>query len=254
MAADARPSTLGAWGAWAGVGRPAPPVFASGGPGAAYGRRQVPAVRALASSRAPGRRRAPLPLGALAAQCRAAPAAGRRDGGSLRSLVVDRAPRGSEVGGVSWRIGGPLLQWRPGRGGWAPFAATIAVKSAHPPGAAGTCAGLRAVGHGVVSALRGSTRAARPRARARRTCHLGGEFFDARARARTTARAPRRPRLRFLSMPRRTAPPTPQTRGPRPKLARRNRKFRRARALKHSTPPTREASNRPATVGRERVS
>jgi hypothetical protein len=138
---------------------------------------------------------APFPLGALAAQCRrrlrqVAAMAGRHAGGRPWSLAVDRAPRGSEC--VSWRIGGPPAQGRPRRGGWADLSPYAVGFAAHPLPAAGTCAGARSVRHAIVSALRGSTRAAGPRARARRTCHLGGEVFAARVRrARGRPLAPR---------------------------------------------------------------
>jgi hypothetical protein len=146
------------------------------------------------------------PLGALAAYPLQALAAGRRDYSSPRfRSAAGVGGRQDTEGKRSWvRLvanRGSAGAGGPGRGGWAPFAATIAVKSAHPLPAAGTCGGLRAVRHRIVSALRGSTRAAGPRARARRTCHLGGEFFAARARARTTARAPWRRRLGFPSVP-----------------------------------------------------
>jgi hypothetical protein len=51
----------------------------------------------------------------------AAATATRRALGRPWSLVVDRAPRGSEVAGVSLRIGGPLAQRRPARGGWPTY-------------------------------------------------------------------------------------------------------------------------------------
>jgi hypothetical protein len=186
----------------------------------------------------PHRPRPAAPLAPLSPRClrRAvppAPAAGRRDGDSPRSRSA--AGVGGRQGTEGKRSWGRLVANR-----WSAVAVAAGAwgvgRLIHlcgvflsPPPPGGTCAGLRAVGHAIVSALRGSTRAAGPRARARRTCHLGGDFFAARARARTTARAQLCHRARFRSMPRRAAPPTRRGR-------RAQRGERRSPALKGPAP------------------